>query len=105
MNWCGGVAVAVPVVTASTVAWAATEVAVAAFPGVGVLVTTMGVTQLVGRGVGVPVVVAWKAAVAAWAAATSASGGVGVLVITTRKGVRVGTGVSGEEPTPIISTG
>ena len=50
----GGVAVGVPVVKAMAVASKLKVWAVASFAGVGMGVTTMGVTQLAGGGVGVP---------------------------------------------------
>jgi hypothetical protein len=59
---------------------------VASFSGVGVLVTTIGVTQLGGVGVAVlPTPRAWAVTVATIAAAVSTFSGVGVLVWSLRR--------------------
>ena len=64
-----GKGVGVPVVNASAVANKAIAWAVAALMGVGVDVTTIGVTQLSGNGVGVPTFRNQAVAAADWVAA------------------------------------
>jgi hypothetical protein len=82
-----GVAVTIlggsPVVRAMAVANSAMAWAVAWFLGVGVAVTTAGVTQLGGRGVAVPKRVASAVIRSEFATAVTIFSGVGVLVITT----------------------
>ena len=97
----GGVAVGVPVVSATAVARASKYWAVAAFCGTGVLVTTtqpagVAVTRLRGVGVAVPVDVASAVILATTAAAVSTFSGVGVLVTTTYSR---GGGMAGGTPT------
>jgi hypothetical protein len=69
----------VPVVSATARQYST----VAAFSGVGVLVTTRGVTQLPGRGVAVPSRVAWAVCHSEMAAAVAMVCAVGVLVMIT----------------------
>lgn len=78
-----GVGEGVPVVKACAVPCKARASAVAALAGVGVEVTTMGVTQLDGNGVGMPNL--WARAVPATdsVAAAKIDSGVGVAVIST----------------------
>ena len=78
-----GKGVGVPVVNASAVANKAIAWAVAALMGVGVDVTTIGVTQLSGNGVGVPTFRNQAVAIAAWVAAANTESGEGVAVIKT----------------------
>jgi hypothetical protein len=78
-----GVGVGVPVVKASAVITKANAWAVAALTGVGVEVTTIGVTQLSGSGVGVPSLWARAVPAADSVAAAKIDSGVGVAVINT----------------------
>ena len=84
---------------------AACHWAVAALAGVAVGTTTMGVTQLSGRGVAVPVVAEMTAAVAAIAASVTMFSGVGVLVMITYSGVGGTGGTSGAGPAAMRKTG
>ncbi len=83
----------VPVVKAIAVATSICAVAVAALPGVGVLVTTRAVGVFVanimfsGVSVGVPVVCAWRVCWAERVAAAKRLSGVGVAVTTHAVGV------------------